>query len=205
MNVPNTGQVQVNSSFGRWITKYAADPKFSRFLEIGTWNGQGSTCCFYEGFKTRTDTFTLQSYEIMKDRVAEATNVWRGYPQIEIIHGRMLEDHECPTAAAVRAVHPSINSEWHNQDITHFWTCKYVPMNDPQVILLDGAEYLTWFEFEKMIATTQASVYLLDDTQTAKCPKILTWFADHPEWVRIDGSDTERNGWAVYERTPRRV
>ena len=205
MNVPNTGQVQVNSSFGRWITKYAADPKFSRFLEIGTWNGQGSTCCFYEGFKTRTDTFALQSYEIMKDRVAEATNVWRGYPQIEIIHGRMLEDHECPTADEVRAVHPSINAEWHNQDITHFWTCKYVPMNDPQVILLDGAEYLTWFEFEKMIATTQASVYLLDDTQTAKCPKILTWFADHPEWVRVDGSDTERNGWAVYERTPRRV
>jgi hypothetical protein len=75
-------------------------------------------------------------------------------------------------------------------------------MNDPHVILLDGAEYLTWFEFEKMIATTKASVYLLDDTQTAKCPKILQWFADHPEWVRVDGSDTERNGWAVYERKP---
>jgi hypothetical protein len=75
-------------------------------------------------------------------------------------------------------------------------------MNDPQVILLDGAEYLTWFEFEKMIATTNASVYLLDDTQTAKCPKILAWFAEHPEWIRLAGSDTERNGWAVYERNP---
>jgi hypothetical protein len=199
MNVPNTGQIQVNSSFGRWIAKYSADPRFSRYLEIGTWNGRGSTCCFYEGFKTRTDTFTLQSYEIMKDRVAEATNVWQGYSPIQIIHGRVLEDHECPTSDAVRAVHPVINSKWHNQDITHFWACKYVPMNDPQVILLDGAEYLTWFEFEKMIATTQASVYLLDDTQTAKCPKILRWFADHPEWVRVAGSDTERNGWAVYE------
>ena len=68
MNVLNTGQVQVKSPFGRWIAKYAADPKFSRYLEIGTWNGQGSTCCFYEGFKNRKDTFALQSYEIAKDR-----------------------------------------------------------------------------------------------------------------------------------------
>ena len=50
-----------------------------------------------------------------------------------------------------------------------------------------------------MIATTHASVYLLDDTQTAKCPKILEWFTNHPEWKRVAGSDTERNGWAIYE------
>lgn len=199
MKVANTGQIKVDSPFGQWITKYAADPKFSRYLEIGTWNGQGSTCCFYEGFKTRTDTFALQSYEIAKDRVIEATNVWNGYSPIQIIHGRMLEDTECPTWNIVRSIHPSINIEWHTQDVMHFWNCKYVPMNDPEVILLDGAEYLTWFEFEKMIKTTNASVYLLDDTQTAKCPKILEWFKSHPEWKRVDGSDTERNGWAIYE------
>jgi len=112
----------------------------------------------------------------------------------------MLDDHECPTADAVRAVHPSINAEWHNQDIAHFWTCKYAPMNDPQVILLDGAEYLTWFEFEKMMNTTHASVYLLDDTQVSKCAKIVRWFSEHPEWERVAGCDTERNGWAVYAR-----
>ena len=199
MNVANTGQIKVDSPFGQWIAKYAADPKFSRYLEIGTWNGQGSTCCFYEGFKNRTDTFALQSYEIAKDRVIDATKVWEGYSPIQIIHGRMLRDSECPTWNMVRSVHPTINVAWHTEDVMHFWNCKYVPMNDPQVILLDGAEYLTWFEFEKMIATTNASVYLLDDTQTAKCPKILQWFTDHPEWVRVDGSDTERNGWAVYE------
>jgi hypothetical protein len=199
MNVANTGQVQVNSPFGQWIAKYSADPKFSRYLEIGTWNGQGSTCCFYEGFKNRKDAFALQSYEIAKDRVVEATNIWKGYAPIEIIHGRMLDDHECPTWTAVRAIHPSINVAWHTEDVMNFWNCEYVPMNDPQVILLDGAEYLTWFEFEKMIATTRASVYLLDDTQTAKCPKILEWFAMHPEWKRVAGSDTERNGWAIYE------
>ena len=199
MNVENTGQIRVNSPFGEWITKYAADPKFSRYLEIGTWNGQGSTCCFYEGFKNRTDTFALQSYEIVKDRVDEATKIWKFYPQIQIIHGRMLKNSQCPTWDQVQRIHPSINVEWHTEDVKHFWSCNYVPMDDPQVILLDGAEYLTWFEFEQMITTTNATVYLLDDTQTSKCPKILEWFANHPEWKRIAGSETERNGWAVYE------
>ena len=204
MNVENTGQIQVNSRFGRCIINYASDPRFTRFLEIGTWNGQGSTCCFYEGFKHRTDIFTLQSYEIAKNRVDEARNVWSGYSPIQIIHGRILKDSQCPTWDQVKSVHSSINPEWHTEDIKNFWNCNYIPMNDPQVILLDGSEYLTWFEFEKMINTTNASVYLLDDTNTSKCPKIVEWFKDHPEWKRIAGSDKERNGWVVYEKNPKK-
>lgn len=202
MNVENTGQIQLTGAFGQWIAKYAADSRFHRYVEIGTWNGRGSTCCFYAGFRKRSDAVSLQSYEVSKDRATEARGVWTRYPAIRVIHGRMLLDSECPTLEEVCAVHPEINPEWHAEDIGHFWSCKYVPMNDPQVILLDGAEYLTWFEFKKMIVTTTASVYLLDDTRTAKCPKILAWFAEHPEWVRVAGDDADRNGWAIYERKP---
>ena len=190
----------MESSLGGWIVAYAADPRFTRYAEIGSWNGRGSTCCFYEGFKRRTDTFSLQSYEIDRDRATECKSVWKTYPQIEIIHGRILKDDQCPTWDQVRAVHPSIQVDWHTEDVKNFWSCSYVPMNDPQVILLDGAEYLTWFEFERMIEDTSASVYIMDDTLTSKCPKIIQWFSEHPEWKRVAGSDTERNGWAVYER-----
>jgi hypothetical protein len=197
MRVENTGQVKVDSEFGRWISKYAADPRFTRYVEIGTWNGRGSTCCFYDGFLKRSSSVKLQSYEIAPDRVEYAKQVWDFYDPIEVIHGRILE--ECPSLEEVLRVHPNINPEWHSDDVKNFATCPYVAMNDPQVILLDGAEYLTWFEFERMINTTAASVYLLDDTQTAKCPKILQFFAEHPEWKRVAGSDTDRNGWAIFE------
>jgi len=200
MLVENTGQIKVWSPFGQQISKYAADTRFTRYVEIGTWNGQGSTCCFYDGFKNRTDAHCLQSYEIAKDRVEDASKVWSFYPSIQILHGRMLANEDCPTFEQVQAVHPSINLEWHFEDIKNFWGCSYIAMNDPQVILLDGAEYLTWFEFEKMIRETTATVYLLDDTQTSKCPKILEWFAQHPEWKKVAYSDTERNGWAVFEK-----
>lgn len=198
MRVENTGQIKVDSEFGTWISKYSADSRFTRYLEIGTWNGRGSTCCFYDGFLKRTDAHCLQSYEIAPDRVEYAKQVWAFYKPITIIHGRMLE--ECPSLEQVKSVHPHINSEWHSDDVRNFGTCPYIAMDDPEVILLDGAEYLTWFEFERMIHTTAASVYLLDDTHTAKCPKILEWFGQHPEWKCVAGSDTDRNGWAVFEK-----
>jgi hypothetical protein len=72
-------------------------------------------------------------------------------------------------------------------------------MNNPEVILLDGAEYLTWFEFLFMIETTTASVYILDDTMVSKCQKIVEWFSQRPEWNCI-ASGTDRNGWAIYEK-----
>jgi hypothetical protein len=199
MAVENTGEIKVNSSFGEWIAKYAADTKYSRYLEIGTWDGRGSTCCFYEGFKTRTDSFTLQSYEVIKERAESAKNTWSFYPQIQVIHGRLLKDNECPLYTDILKVHPQVNVEWHNKDVHHFWKCSYLEANDPEVILLDGGEYFTYFEFKKLIKTTKASVYIMDDTCSDKCKKIVEWFELSPEWSHIASGDT-RNGWAIYSK-----
>jgi hypothetical protein len=43
-------------------------------------------------------------------------------------------------------------------------------------------------------------VYILDDTHTAKTPRINDFLLNHPEWTRIAYSDTERKGWAVFEK-----
>lgn len=199
--VENTGQVKVNSPFGQCISKYSADERFTRYLEIGTWNGQGSTCCFYDGFAKRSSLYTLQSYEIMKERVNEASQVWTSVPEIQIIHGRILADNECPSFSDVTAIFPNLNLEWHTEDINNFWTCPYVPMNDPQIVLLDGAEFLTYFEFQKMKDISSIKVFMLDDVHSNKCPRINQYLLDRPEeWTRVAYSDHERNGWAVFER-----
>lgn len=203
MDVENTGQVKVASPFGQAIVRYASDSRFTRFVEIGTWNGQGSTCCFYEGFKTRTDTFHLQSYEIAFDRIRHAKLVWQFFPPIEIIHGRILTDSECPTISDVTNLHPMMNAGWHTDDIRNFWSCPYVSMNDPEVVLLDGAEYLTWFEFMKVVNIPSVRVLILDDTNrnlSVKCYKIVEALLANPEWKRTEFSDTERNGWAIFEK-----
>lgn len=199
MIVENTGQIQLTQSFGQWISKYASDTRFSRYLEIGTWNGRGSTCCFYDGFSKRSDTPILQSYEIFEQRANEAKSIWRNVPSIHILHGRMLENHECPVYEVVKSIHPNINVDWHTEDVRNFWSCSYVPPNEPEVVLLDGAEYLTYFEFEKFRHMESIRVFMLDDTGTSKNPHAYKVLSESPEWNLV-ASGSDRNGWAVFEK-----
>lgn len=197
--VENTGQIKLTEHFGQWVSKYAADTRFSRYLEIGTWNGRGSTCCFYNGFCQRTDSPRLQSYEIFTQRVEEANALWKRVPSIRIIHGRVLQNNECPVYEVVKGIHPVINAEWHAEDIRNFWTCEYVAPESPEVVLLDGAEYLTYFEFEKFRHMDSIRVFMLDDIVTAKNPHAYAVLSESPEWKCV-ASGTDRNGWAVFER-----
>lgn len=196
----NTGQIQLVQPFGQWISKYAEDTRFQRYLEIGTWNGRGSTCCFYDGFTKRSDNPTLQSYETSSNRVEEAQSLWKQVPNINIIHGRILKDNECPVFYEVKKMFPQINETWHTEDIQNFWKCSYVPINNPEVVLLDGAEYLTYFEFQQLKDNTSIQVFLLDDICTEKCSWIYQYLLRQPNWKYISGSLTDRNGWSIFER-----
>lgn len=197
----NTGQIQLSQPFGQWISKYASDSRFQRYLEIGTWNGRGSTVCFYKGFMDRTQPAILQSYEIDRLRAAEAQTVWKDIPSIRILHGRVLKDDQCPMYREVNKLFPEMSEAWHTADIQNFWSCPYIAPEDPEVVLLDGAEYLTQFEFERVfVSNPRIRVYLLDDTCAEKTKRISQFLLQHPEWTRVAYSDTERNGWAVFER-----
>lgn len=202
IQIENTGQIQLSQEFGQWISRYAADARFQNYLEIGTWNGRGSTCCFYHGFTKRGDAPTLQSYEINKEKAQEAMELWKSAPQIKIIYGRVLRGEWCPTFDEAKARFPEMIPEWHAADICNFFQSPYVPIQAPEVVLLDGAEYLTVYEFEKVFRDCpEVRVFLLDDTKTAKNPHAYQYLLNNPEWVRVAYSESDsRNGWAVFER-----
>ena len=199
MQVENTGQIQLRQEFGKWISRYAKDDRFSRYLEVGTWNGRGSTCCFYDGFMKRTTEYSLQSYETSPIRVQEARALWKDVPNIQILHARVLQNHECPLYERVKELFPTISVAWHTEDVQNFWSCTYVPANSPEVVLLDGGEYLTYFEFEAMKSMDSIRVFLLDDVHTDKCSAIFTYLQNHPDWTLIVKGE-DRNGWAVFEK-----
>jgi hypothetical protein len=62
-------------------------------------------------------------------------------------------------------------------------------MEDPQVVLLDGAEYLTWFEFVEQIQNCPSiQVIMLDDSNRHRAQK--TWMIqdallNSPDWKRV--------------------
>ena len=196
----NTGQIKLNQSIGLWAQKYAEDTRFSRYLEIGTWNGGGSTVCFGAGISNRIDNPIFISLETSLEKINEAKTLWKNIPYVKILHERILEDNSIPTFEMIKTIHSSVQDVWHKHDIDNFKTAGYfdVVQFNPEVVMLDGGEYMTYFEYIKLKDIVK--VFLLDDTNVAKCKRIVEELSNNSEWRLVAGNVQERNGWHIFEK-----
>ena len=196
----NTGQIKLSQSFGQSIAAYAADTRFHRYLEIGTWNGRGSTLCFYAGFQIRSDSPTLDSYEICLPRIQEARDVWKFVPNIRIHHAHIFS--HIPDYDTICTIHPNMNETWYNDDVYNLKSASFLTPDSPEVVLLDGSEYFTYFEFHILKDIPSIRVFLLDDTSANKNKnlKVFEILNSDPKWLLKGNSMTERNGWAIFEK-----
>ena len=196
----NDGQIQYDDPMGQVIATYAKDIRFSKYLEIGTWNGGGSTYCFMKGFEQRnTDiSFNFVSLEINEEMYSEAKEKYKNIDYINLFLGRILTDNEVPDINTILETFESVNIEWLRNDINNLEYSSYFDTSyNPEVVLLDGSEYLTYFEFKKLYDTTK--VFILDDITTEKCRKIVEELRK-ANWLEKHYVRDERNGWAVYEK-----
>jgi len=204
-SVENDGQIQYDSLMGKVIASYAQDIRFKDYLEIGTWNGGGSTYCFGKGFETRNEPFSFLTLEINKERYEEAKEKYKHIKYIEIERGTILDPKDFLVnnnlIEKFNSIFKSINIEWLIDDLNSMFSgAKYIEFVDfiPEVVLLDGSEYLTYFEFIKLYNSTK--VFILDDINTEKCKKIVIELDNNPNWIQKYKVVDERNGWAVYEK-----
>jgi hypothetical protein len=191
----NTGQIKLYQPLGQWIASVASNTLFTRFLEVGSWNGRGSTICFAAGFEKRNTPCLLKSFEINVERANESKAVWNGrMSSIEIIHGRILS-----TLPDVKSIHSNIVESWQADDERSFLDSPFIDVSDfkPEVVLLDGGEYITYFEYKLLEPTTH--VFLLDDANAEKCRRVCEELTANPKWKLVDRGD-DRNGWAVFQR-----
>ena len=155
VSVENKGQVLCDSALGRHIERYASDARYTRYLEVGTFDGQGSTCCFYGGFLQRADVREgagvgpeLDSLEVYGPRAAEAALRWdEARPLVNVHHARVLNDSALPTFEDVVRVHGhNLDGSAHNEDTANALLAPAFVLRDPQVLLLDGGEYVRVLE-----------------------------------------------------------
>ena len=200
-SIDNTGQIKYTSPMGQVIDAYAQDTRFKNYLEIGTWNGGGSTYCFAKGFETRVAPFFFITLEIDEAKYNEANEKYKDVPYIQIEHGSIITEEMISNLDSLLEPFESVNMEWLKEDVRNVLTSKYVDLNGfiPEVVLLDGSEYLTYFEFKKLYESTK--VFILDDINTEKCKKIVEELDSSNDWITKHKVTSERNGWAVYEKT----
>ena len=203
------GQI-CNDEFSNDIRHYASDTKNKTFLEIGTWNGLGSTKAFSDGFSRRerpTDDgsvdYIFYSLECNADKCADAAKLYAGNDKMHILN-EVIWNQE---PADFYDVFPQCKSNptfqhWHEVDMLNMQKCA-VFLDRPEipevfdVLLLDGGEFTTYYEFQ--LLKNRCKILMLDDTNVDKCAKIVREIESDPSW-RIVKRVNVRNGYLIAER-----
>lgn len=196
------GQIHLGTQFGKVLKELASRPDLRSFLEVGTWNGRGSTECLMAGLVGRTDDWSLVSLEINPVQYATAATRWAGIApgRLHLKLGRLGTRIMHPSAVET---HPLVQPEWREWyagEVRDFRAAPLVPL-PPSVdcVLLDGGEFTTCGDWEAVQAAAAPRVVALDDTRAIKCAGIAAQLYRNPAW-EVLGAGDERGGWAVFGR-----
>lgn len=195
------GQIS-NDMFSIKIHEMAANLSNVSFLEIGTWNGMGSTKQFVDVLKHRTDDYIFYSLECNTDKCNDAKKLYVNESKVHLLNEVLYNDE--PTNFLDIFPQCATNNmfkEWHRVDISNMKKCNvFLKRNDlPEifdVVLLDGGEFTTYFEYR--LIKDRCKYLLLDDINVAKCTKIVEEIKAEPDkWEILEENRSTRNGFLV--------
>ena len=164
----------------------------SVIIEIGTWNGKGSSNLIARGVvKSKNINKTVIGLEINKNFVTKAQKNLKKYQFFKVLHGSVVNVSEVDRDDLTDS---EIN--WLTDDLINI---EKVPVildqlpSEINLLLLDGGEFTTYAEYKNLKSRINGYV-ILDDTESRKCRRILLE-AKKEKLVIFESH--ERNGTAV--------
>ena len=194
----NTGQMQHTHLIGNKIVELLKRKDIKNILEIGSWNGRGSTVCFYLGLLiNKRHDVTIFSTEINNTRYNEALGIWKDHQNVRLLNGYI--DENTPTPEDILIKFPNAVKEWLIDDLDNMKNkkCVYNVLPKIDLVLLDGSEYLTYYEY--LFLKDKVNYILCDDSNVDKCREIKHELLTSNEWICLFQSN-ERNGTCGFER-----
>jgi len=213
INIPFTGngQINMNNEFGKQIYLICKHYKRNEpkcIVEIGSWNGQGSTICIMNAIHNQPKS-SLYSFEADKPFADKAVEYWNS---ISDTYHNVKNILHIINATLHRQLAPKEDIIKMYGDIPHYekhYIGEQILLNSAQlypikdnisnvdIIILDGGEYTTMEDFNILI-TYKPKYVILDDTKSFKCNKIKSLLLHGDEYKCIFDS-SERNGCAIFE------
>lgn len=186
------GQLDLKSEVGRWIYFLSSLSSTAVIIEIGTWNGKGSSNLIARGVvKSKNLGKVVIGLEINKNLVTKAQKNLKKYQFFKVLHGSVINVSEVDRVDLTDA---EIN--WLRDDLINIGTVPNVLEQLPSeinLLLLDGGEFTTYAEYKNLKNRINGYV-ILDDTKSRKCRRILLE-AKKDKLVIFESH--ERNGTAV--------
>jgi hypothetical protein len=193
------GQINRQSIFGEELYKLSKKIDIKTIVEIGTWNGAGSTKCIIDGIIDSNHDKTFISLESSQTKYFEAQNNLKGYEKyVKLLWGRIIDVHDLTWLKAV-TLGPE-QQQWLWEDIENYKYCPLILNEIPEkidLLLLDGGEFSTIPEFKKLY---KRYTYLaLDDINSLKTKEIYKQLLKKTDHTLIK-EDSERNGFAIFKK-----
>ena len=196
------GQVNLDTSFGRAIRDICSRPDVNVCVDIGAWNGLGTTQCIVSGLSSKKSGH-VYSFEVDDIMFAKAENVWRGNSLVTLQKARL--DETMLTHADVEASpnYSNISSAdwrtWYAGEHANFEKTTIGTLPDTvDFVVIDGGEFSGPGDWAA-VKTKNPKYVALDDTFTVKTDSVLREMLASGEWmVLYDGND--RNGWSILRK-----
>jgi hypothetical protein len=192
--VISVGQINQDNEVGRWIKLISSLENVKSIVEVGTWNGKGSSQCIAEGvLDRRTPNCHVIGFEVNPAMFKKAQKNLSKFDFFEIVFGSVVTGAELDQSNL-----SDEESEWFNQDFRWIRDAPLVSNKVPEAIdllILDGGEFSTYAEF-KLFEKKLTGWLVLDDTRTRKCSRILEELKLDSNYLIVHTSQ-ERNGTAV--------
>lgn len=194
-----TGQIDMGSAFGQRIFEICRQNNVKNILEVGSWNGEGTTICVMNAIIDRKGC-KLYSVEADGNMFKKATDFWATKnvgKKLKLMNGTLHRDMP----------------EFNNDDALFVWewysgekdVIEKAPLlnidNVPNLdfIILDGGEYTTRGDFEALISKNTPKYIALDDTRVFKCRDIRKELLEDKKWEMIDDDQEDRHGYSIFK------
>jgi hypothetical protein len=192
-----TGQINMDQTFGKKIYEIAQKDTVRNIIEIGSWNGQGSTVCLMNGIIFKKNS-KLYSFEACSEMHNKAKTFWNNYHTNNKLH--LLNGTLHRNIVNFQENNPLFVREWYHYEEKVLNQANLIKIDDIEnvdFVVLDGGEYTTDGDFEVLVDKNPKYI-ALDDTRVYKCSKIRQYLLNSNDWKLYDENINERNGWAIF-------
>lgn len=211
------GEITTKDAFGAAIARVVRARGYRFNLELGSWDGTGSTTCFVDGMRDTPGEKLLQCVEIDRDRFKTLESNVSLYPWVKPYNMSTIgKKNFIPKSFDEVWNSPHNNNRlgrqefsrelvetWYNADLPRlgengFLTSPYVlPFYD--AVLIDGSEFTGYSEFALLREKTKC--FFLDDVFHAyKCAQVYNELSVDPAWELLAEGRDVRNGYAIFGR-----
>lgn len=199
------GQITLDTEFGRRLRDLARDPAYRVFLDVGSWDGQGTTLCIGEGLRERADLSgcAIVTVEANKTWHRVAAAFWReqGLP-VHCLWGRIAERMMTDEEVLNHPLFDKIKEHYalhYTNDVRDFDEAPLIRLRRCDVAVLDGGEFCGYQDWEQ-IKKLNPKVVALDDIHSMKNDKVLEELCNDGANWNCEFVSAERNGCCILRR-----